>query len=247
MDDFTITTETHVQARWILSALEEVVTWARMKFKLKKSSVLIVKKGQICSKFKLSVQGEMIPSLVDNPTKCLGKWFDDSLSNRNNIGRLQTMVQEGLKNMEKTCLAGKFKAWIFQHSILPRLLWPLTIYEVPSSTAETLEQTIIRHLRKWFGLPPSFSSTGLYTTSGQLRLPISSLVEVYKTGKACLLMTLRDSRDDKIRNACIEVLTERRWSASKAVHDAVSRLSHSDIVGSPCVGHKGLGTSHVQC
>lgn len=145
----------------------------------------------------------MIPSLADNPTKCLGKWFDDSLSDRNNTGRLQTMVEEGLKKIEKTCLAGKFKAWTFQHSLLPRLLWPLTIYEVPSSTVETLERTINRHLTKWFGLPLSFSSVGLYTTRGQLRLPISSLVEEYKVGKARLLMTLRDSRDIKIRNAGI--------------------------------------------
>ena len=49
--------------------------------------------------------------------------------------------------------------------------------EVPSSKIESLERTTSRHLRKWLGIPPSFSSVGLYGKSNQLRLPLSSLVE----------------------------------------------------------------------
>ena len=45
MDDLTITTQTHVQARWVLSALESTTSWARMKFKPKKSRSLIIKKA----------------------------------------------------------------------------------------------------------------------------------------------------------------------------------------------------------
>ena len=37
MDDLTITTDIHIQARWILTALEETVAWARMAFKPRKS------------------------------------------------------------------------------------------------------------------------------------------------------------------------------------------------------------------
>jgi len=37
MDDLTVTTQTHIQARLVLNALEEVATWVRMKFKPKKS------------------------------------------------------------------------------------------------------------------------------------------------------------------------------------------------------------------
>ncbi|XP_052257664.1 uncharacterized protein LOC127862512 [Dreissena polymorpha] len=60
MDDLTITTQTHVQARWVLSALESTTSWARMKFKPKKSRSLIIKKGQSTKKFNLQVQGEDI-------------------------------------------------------------------------------------------------------------------------------------------------------------------------------------------
>jgi len=74
MDDFTITTSTHVQARWILKALDDVVTWARMKFKPRKSKSMVIRSGKVTSKFQLRVQWEMIPSIEENPIKCLGKW-----------------------------------------------------------------------------------------------------------------------------------------------------------------------------
>ena len=46
MDDLTLTTATHVQARWMLAALTDVALWARMKFKAVKSRSLVIKKGQ---------------------------------------------------------------------------------------------------------------------------------------------------------------------------------------------------------
>lgn len=35
---------------------------------------------------------------------------------------------------EKSGLPGKFKAWIDQHGILPRTLWPLLVYDFTLST-----------------------------------------------------------------------------------------------------------------
>ena len=62
MDDLTVT---------IKSGLEEVVSWARMKFKPRKSRYMIIKKGRISEKFQLKVQEENIPSIVDAQIKCL--------------------------------------------------------------------------------------------------------------------------------------------------------------------------------
>ena len=39
MDDLTLTTTTHVQARWMLTALTDVASWARMKFKAAKVQI----------------------------------------------------------------------------------------------------------------------------------------------------------------------------------------------------------------
>ena len=64
MDDLTLTTPTHVQARWMLTALTDVASWARMKFKAVKSRSLIIKKGKTTDRFVLRVQNEEIPSIT---------------------------------------------------------------------------------------------------------------------------------------------------------------------------------------
>ena len=168
VDDLTITTETHVQARWILSALEETATWARMKFKPAKSRSLIIRKGKQTDRFILKIQGEDIPSITDNPVKCLGKWFDDSLNEKANVLRIKTQLQEGLQKIDRSGLPGKFKAWLFQHGLLLRLMWPLMLYEITTTTVEMLEKTISKHLRRLLGVPPSYSSIDLYWKTTQL-------------------------------------------------------------------------------
>ena len=93
MDDLTLTTATHVQARWMLAALTDVASWVRMKFKAVKSRSLVTKKGQTTESFKLYVQNEEIPSIVANPIKCLGKGFDASLHDRDNVRERERQIE----------------------------------------------------------------------------------------------------------------------------------------------------------
>ncbi|XP_045174487.2 uncharacterized protein LOC123535800 [Mercenaria mercenaria] len=246
MDDMTVTTESHIQTRWILKVLDKTITWARIQFKPAKSRCLIVKKGKVMNKFKLFIQDEEIPALANNPIKCLGKWFDSSMTDKDSKNRLHQQVHDGLRRIDKCELQGKFKAWIYQHSFLPRLVWPLMVYELPLTTVEKLEQAISKHLRRWLGLPPSFTSIGLYGHSNKLQLPINSLVEEFKVAKARLLLTLRDSKDNKISGAGIDIRTGRKWSVSHEVERAESSLKHQDIVGSTNRGREGLGTRSHQ-
>lgn len=58
MDDLTVTTSTHVQARWVLAELNRMATWAKMTFKPKTSRCLVIQRGKPTEKFKLLVQGE---------------------------------------------------------------------------------------------------------------------------------------------------------------------------------------------
>ena len=240
-----MTSTTHVQARWMLTALTDVATWARMKFKAAKSRSLIIKKGKTTDRFVLRVQDEDIPSIMKSPIKCLGKWFDASLQDKDNVRKLEVQVEEGLKKIDRSKLPGKFKAWLYQHALLPRILWPLMLYEVPLSTVESLERITSRHLRKWLGVPPSFTSVGLYGKSNRLQLPITSLVEEFKTAKTRLVLTLRDSRDELIREAGIVTRTGRKWSATETVGQAESSLKHKDIVGVTAVGRQGIGATKV--
>ena len=110
------------------------------------------------------------------------------------------------------------------------------LYEITLTTVEKLERTINRHLRKWLGVPPSFTTVGLYSRTAKLQLPFTSLVEEFKVSKSRLVMTLKECRDYKVR-------TGRKWSASKTVSEAERRLRHKDIVGTVAVGRQGFGTS----
>ena len=67
MDDLTISTECHIQSRWILQSLEDTVSFARIKFKPSKYRCLIIRKGQVTDKFALRIQEEVIPSLKKTP------------------------------------------------------------------------------------------------------------------------------------------------------------------------------------
>ena len=178
-----------------------------------------------------------------NPIKCLGKWFDASLHDRDNVRKLEQQVEDGLKKIDRCGLPGKFKAWLYQHALLPRLIWPLMLYEVPNTTVEALERITSRHLRKWLGVPPSFTSIGLYGKTNKLQLPLSSLVEEFKVAKSRLVLTLRDSPDELIRDAGIETRTSRKWSATEAVKQAENTLKHKDIVGVTAVGRQGIGAT----
>lgn len=51
---------------------------------------------------------------------------------------------------------------------------------------------------------------------------------------------------EKVRAARVEVMTVRKWLASKAVTEAESRLRHKVIVGTVAEGRQGLGTSKLE-
>lgn len=58
MDDLTKTTSMHVQARSILKALNDMTTWARMKFKPRRSRSMVIRNGEVTSKFQYQIQGD---------------------------------------------------------------------------------------------------------------------------------------------------------------------------------------------
>lgn len=174
----------------------------------------------------------------------MGKWYDESLKDHNNVRTTEKQAELWLKKLDMSGLPGKFKAWLYQHGLLPRLMWLLTVYDVPLTAVEGVECKINTHLRKWLGIPPSFTSVGLYIRSGQLQLPLSSLVEEFQVAKCRVAMTFRDSRDRKISEAGIRTRSGRKWDATASLALAEGNLKLKDIIGVPCVGRQGLGMSH---
>ena len=108
-----------------------------------------------------------------------------------------------------------------------------------------MQRHISKYLRKWLGVPPCFSNVGLYSGTGALQLPLSSLEEEFKVGKARLHLMLRDSPDEIVRHVNPEVKSGTKWSAHNAVEQAEGSLKIKDIIGATQTGRQGLGiTTH---
>lgn len=76
----------------------------------------------------------------------LGKTFDCSLKDAASIRAANKQLESWLTTVNKSGLPAKFKAWLYQHGILHRILWPLLVYEFPMSTVEGIERRVSSHL-----------------------------------------------------------------------------------------------------
>ena len=167
-----------------------------MAFKPAKSRSLTLVKGKICSDVSFVVAGQWVPIVSEEPVKSLGRVFNDSLTDKNQESNTVRQAVEGLQVTGEAPLQGRFKVWLFQFVLLPRPLWPLTIYEIG---LPTVEGSVVKKVnRSWLGLPPGMSSVALYSKSAKLRLPLRSIVEEYKFSKIRTQWMLNNSADIRI-------------------------------------------------
>ena len=239
MDDMTTLTTTAACTRRLLGKLQENIKWARMKIKPNKSRSISIVKGEL-KDVKFCIGDDPIPTVSEQPVKSLGRWYNASLRDKDQVQQLRQVIISGLDNINKIPLPGKLKLWCLQFGLLPRVMWPLTLYEVPLTTVERMERAITGYVKKWLGVPRCLTNISLYG-SGVLELPITSLTEEYKCSKVRLQMTLTDSRDQTIRSAAPPLSTGRKWTPSDAVRHATAALRHSDIVGHVQMGRGGFG------
>jgi hypothetical protein len=241
MDDLTVTTTSMTGAKWILKGLDKVIAWADMRFKPTKSRSMVLKKGKVQKRHRFTMSGKDIPTINEKPVKSLGKVFDSSLSDKKNVHEMEQQLDTWLRKTDRSGLPGKFKVWIYQHGILPRILWPLLVYDVTLTTVETMERKVNSFLRRWLGIPKSFSSLGLYSTTTKLQLPIKAITEEYKVTKVRKVVQLRDSSDNKISEAGSRERTGIKWDANSELERVESRLRQKEIVGRVAIGRCGLG------
>ena len=246
MDDITVMTPSVIGTRWVLGGLEKMTRWARLRFKPQKSRSLTIVKGKVHDQ-RFTIGGELIPTIQENPIKCLGKRFDDTLGDLANADVIEKELRQWLRTIDESSLQGKHKAWCFQFGIIPRLQWPFLLYDLAMTKVEKMERLISKYIRKWFGLPPSASSANMYSRKSVFPNPLSSAVEEYKAAKTRAIATLKFSEDDKVTNACKSIGRGQKWKAQEAVDEATSILKHKDVVGIVCVGRQGLGNYGESC
>ena len=62
--------------------------------------------------------------------------------------------------------------------LCPRLMWPLSVYEIPLSVTEKMERLVSFYISKWLGVSRCLSTVALHGKD-ILQLPVSSLVEEF--------------------------------------------------------------------
>lgn len=214
MDDLTTLTTMVATTNRLLEKLHQNITGTRMKLKASKCRSISIVKGQVA--YQGFYVGRIpIQMTSEIPVKCLGQWYDVKLKDMEQFEQLKKDTITYMDHINKTLLPGKHKLGCFQLGILPRILWPLTVYEI--------QRVVSTQLKQWLGVPRCLSSIGLYG-NGKLELPIAGAVEEFKCTKARLVMTLSESEDTVIRTAAPCVATGRMWTLSEAVQRAKPAL-----------------------
>ena len=240
MDDITTTTETVPQTKCLLQKLSDKFIWAGMKVRAEKCRSLVIVKGKV-QKRELRINGEVITSILDKPVKYLGKEYKANLNEKEQTQEVLTNLKTEIRKIDRCRLPGRYKSWILQHMLMPRLMWPLTIYNIPLTKVEWLQRTITASLKKWLGIPKSFSTDCMYSKTSKVVLPFSSLIDDFKAAKARNMVTFQESEDPCIKGAGIVVDAGRKANTEAEIQEAKSRLKTQEIIGITNTGKEGLG------
>ena len=245
MDDTTVLSTQEDETRKVLQQLDDVIASARMNFKPKKSRSLSLRKGKV-KPVSFTIASQNIPTVTEEPVKSLGRWYDDTLKDTKRGEETKKLSEDSLKTIDQCGLSGKHKLWCLQFMLIPKLLWPLLIYDICTSTVEAMEAKINKYTRKWLGVPPGLTDVALYCRQAKLKLPLKSIVEEYKVGKARLMTMLEDSEDKVVRSIQPKLKTGRKWKVQEAVKAAKESLRTKEITGHTQTNRLGLGSTEMK-
>ena len=162
-----------------------------------------------------------IPSIHSRPIKFLGCIIDGPISDKNSSAELTDKLLAGLSVLTNRILLA-LKNWILQHLLIPRIQWPLLIYEISISLAFELKQKVSVFFQKWLHLHHSTSSLCFYSSVSPCPLQIKSLSSALKTSKTCGHLLLRSQ--DLLVSVCIPKLRTGIWKVEDAVKMALKSI-----------------------
>ncbi|GFO37481.1 reverse transcriptase [Plakobranchus ocellatus] len=230
MEDTAIICSKEDETRRMLTRLDVLMSWRRMEFKPKKSRSLSIRKGKFVETITFTVAEQQIPTVSQEPVKSLGRWYDSSMKDTRRGAETLELASESLLAINKCGLQGKFKIWCLQFMLIPKLLWPLLVYDICSTTVEAIEAKINKYTRKWLGIPPSLSDVAMYCRKAKLKLPLKSILEEYKCGKVRLLTMLEESDDPVVKTVQPCLKTGRKWKVTEAVDEAKECLKMKESI-----------------
>ncbi|GFO26815.1 polyprotein [Plakobranchus ocellatus] len=86
----------------------------------------------------------------------------------------------------------------------------------------------------------------MYNRKLKPRLPLKSIVEEYKCGKARLMLMLEDSEDPAVRSIQPQLRSGRKWKVDKAVKQTKEGLKMKGVISLAQTGKKRLASERVE-
>ncbi|XP_057308780.1 uncharacterized protein LOC130647074 [Hydractinia symbiolongicarpus] len=195
MDDIFLMSTSIPSTKSLLKGCTTALDWVGMSFRPSKSRSIVIDKGKVVQSSPFTVGSEKIPSIHSNPIRFLGRTINSSLSDSAAIQEFLNDAEDKLITIDRSFHKGIHKVWFLHHLLIPRIRWPLLIYEVSPSTITKPEQRFSVFIRKWLKLHHSISNISLYSSTSPCPLPLKSLASVLKSAKINGHMLLRDSGD----------------------------------------------------
>ncbi|GFO40444.1 reverse transcriptase [Plakobranchus ocellatus] len=181
-----------------------------MKLRPKKSRNLSIRKGKVDEATTFTLAEKQILIVIQEPVKSLKRWYGSSMKDTRRKAETLELSSESLLAINKCGLQSKFKIWCLQFMLIPKFLWLLSVNEICSTTSEAIEAKINIYTRKWLGVPPGLSDVAMYCRKAKLKLPMKSILEEYKCGKAILLTMLEESDDPVVSTVQLSLKTGRK-------------------------------------
>ena len=66
-----------------------------------------------------------------SPVKSLGRWYDSSLKDTSQAQEVTQCLQNGIQAIDTKRLQEKFKAWIAEHVLVPKIMWSFKFMTSP--------------------------------------------------------------------------------------------------------------------
>ena len=83
----------------------------------------------------------------------------------------------------------------------------------------------------------------MWQYTAKLKLPLKSILEEYKCGKARLLSMLEDSEDPVVKTVQPNIKTGRKWKVVEGLDETKECLKIKEVIGPTQTDRKGLGSS----
>ena len=192
-DDLNLSSSSVSSAKTLLYWCTKALKWAGLDCWADKSRRIIISKGRsmnttpsLCTRVKnlfwlfiLYTFQLFQTNKISGPYRIIGS----SISVSKSLDELEKKLIIGGSIINKSVFNGTQKLYILQHLLIPRIPWPLLIYEVPISHVTKLEQKISSFIRKWLHLHKPISSLCFYSKAPPCPLLNKSLTSVHQSAK----------------------------------------------------------------